>query len=443
MKPLAIREPAFLPFAPPTMPRPWTGKAPMKKSKKNIPLFGSFNPESNAVKHLEMPAPYWLGKFPAELKPRNEVLGKPLTKSEARELLKPHLSSNRQVNLGRDGLTHNMLELIHTHWRRNPVCKVRCLGVPTVDMSNVCRCLEEKTGGKIIFRVGGLAYIFRGRNYNPRTRPQYPVMLWKPATPVYPKLIQEAPEGLTKAEADEFRIKGKNLPPVCKLAKNGVYTTLVKDVRNAFEECPIVKVDCRGMHASDYKKIGAKLKELVPCVLLSFDEEQILMWRGQGWKSMYIRAPSASSPVLDEMAIGLNRSGNIGLAHKSDAKRVLSSPKMMFLWNRAIESNKALLLDELGLGPDALLEKVEEFESKSQATVHSYPALILFSEDGPGRSSVQEFEEGSQDYGGDESYGSEYDDENDIGDSFEGVDSSVPLGSLPVDLIAKQLSDSN
>lgn len=43
-------------------------------------------------------------------------------------------------------------------------------------------------------------------------------------------------------------------------AKNGVYTTLVKDVRNAFEECPIVKVDCRGMHASDYKKIGAKLK---------------------------------------------------------------------------------------------------------------------------------------------------------------------------------------
>ncbi|CAH2080528.1 unnamed protein product [Thlaspi arvense] len=42
-KPLAIREPAFLPFAPPTMPRPWTGKAPLKtsKKKKNIPLFES------------------------------------------------------------------------------------------------------------------------------------------------------------------------------------------------------------------------------------------------------------------------------------------------------------------------------------------------------------------------------------------------------------------
>jgi hypothetical protein len=44
-------------------------------------------------------------------------------------------------------------------------------------------------------------------------------MLWKPAAPVYPKLIQEAPEGLTKAQADEFRKKGKNLLPICKLGK--------------------------------------------------------------------------------------------------------------------------------------------------------------------------------------------------------------------------------
>lgn len=42
-------------------------------------------------------------------------------------------------------------------------------------------------------------------------------MLWKPAAPVYPKLIQEAPEGLTKAEADKLREKGKYLLPICKL----------------------------------------------------------------------------------------------------------------------------------------------------------------------------------------------------------------------------------
>lgn len=43
---------------------------------------------------------------------------------------------------GRDGFTHNMLELIHSHWKRRRVCKVRCKGVPTVDMDNVCRVLE-------------------------------------------------------------------------------------------------------------------------------------------------------------------------------------------------------------------------------------------------------------------------------------------------------------
>lgn len=42
--------------------------------------------------------------------------------------------------------------------------------------------------------------------------------------------------------------------------KNGVYISLVKDVKDAFEGSPLVKIDCKGMHASDYKKIGAKLK---------------------------------------------------------------------------------------------------------------------------------------------------------------------------------------
>lgn len=36
--------------------------------------------------------------------------------------------------------------------------------------------------------------------------------------------------------------------------------TLVRDVRHAFEGSPLVKIDCRGMHATDYKKLGAKLK---------------------------------------------------------------------------------------------------------------------------------------------------------------------------------------
>ena len=47
-----------------------------------------------------------------------------------------------QFPVGRDGLTHNMLEMIHCHWRRQEICKVRCRGVPTVDMKNLCYHLE-------------------------------------------------------------------------------------------------------------------------------------------------------------------------------------------------------------------------------------------------------------------------------------------------------------
>ncbi|KAM0031579.1 putative RNA-binding, CRM domain, pyridoxal phosphate-dependent transferase, major [Helianthus debilis subsp. tardiflorus] len=68
---------------------------------------------------------------------REEVLGKPLSRAERLELVKRHVSSNRQ-----GWLTHNMLELIHSHWRRDTVCKVRCLGVPTVDTRNLCRVLQ-------------------------------------------------------------------------------------------------------------------------------------------------------------------------------------------------------------------------------------------------------------------------------------------------------------
>ncbi|CAK7332655.1 unnamed protein product [Dovyalis caffra] len=419
-------------------------QTPLKANKKKTPVFDSFNPPpvgKKGVKYVEMPGPFSFGKFPEDGKSREEILGEPLKTWEIKMLIKPHLSDNRQVNLGRDGLTHNMLELVHTHWKRRRVCKVRCKGIPTVDMDNVCRHLEEKTGGKIIHRVGGVLYLFRGRNYNYRTRPQYPVMLWKPATPVYPKLIQEAPQGLTKAEADELRKKAKNLLPICKLAKNGVYITLVRDVRTAFEGSPLVKVDCKGMEPSDYKKLGAKLKDLVPCVLLSFDDEQILMWRGQDWKSMYQEAaPSVSFPAEEDIASCSDDSGKSDDdCDYSDAKIVSSSPKMMSLWKHALESNKAVLLNEIDLGPDALLRKVEEFESVSQATEHSYPALVMSSEDDTSNS-ISAFEDDSlsESFCEDEMYS---DDEYCDSESFEDVDTSVPPGSLPIDLIAEELNN--
>ncbi|KAG6426601.1 hypothetical protein SASPL_110827 [Salvia splendens] len=270
--------------------------------------------------------------------------------------------------------------------------------------------------------MGGVLYVFCGRNYDHQKRPRFPIMLWKPATPVYPKLIQDAPEGLRKEEADEFRTKGKRLLPIRKLVKNGVYITQVRDMRTVFEGSELVRIDCRGLQPSDYKKIGAKLKELVPCVLLSFDNEKILMWRGREWKSMYrdevprIYLPSAngSSPT-----------------YLSDPESRQISPKMMALWQRAIESGRASILHEVNVSPDELLSKVEEFESASREITHSYPATI-YSDDGSSfldsRALVGEDDDDDDDFSKED-------------ESFDAVKSQVPLGSLPIDLLAMQFSD--
>uniref|UniRef100_A0A5B7A0R5 CRM domain-containing protein n=1 Tax=Davidia involucrata TaxID=16924 RepID=A0A5B7A0R5_DAVIN len=256
-------------------------------SKKNLGI-DSFQlppPHKKGVKPVQAPGPFLPGSGPKHVRSREEILGDPLTKEEIQELVRGCMKMKRQLNMGRDGLTHNMLDNIHAHWKRRRVCKIKCKGVCTVDMDNVHQQLEEKTGGKIIHANGGVIYLFRGRNYNYKTRPRFPLMLWKPVTPVYPRLIQRAPEDLTLEEASEIRRNGRKLTPICKLAKNGVYCDLVKNVREAFEACELVRINCQGMNGSDYRKIGAKLKDLVPCVLISFEHEHILMWRGRDWKS--------------------------------------------------------------------------------------------------------------------------------------------------------------
>ncbi|XAR67038.1 hypothetical protein NMG60_11013451 [Bertholletia excelsa] len=287
VKPLKLREPPIAPFGPSTMPRPWTGRKPLEPSKKKLE-FDSFKlppPHKKGVKPVQAPGPFLPGSGPRYVQSREEILGESLTKEEIEELVKSCMKSKRQLNMGRDGLTHNMLDNIHAHWKRRRVCKIKCKGVCTVDMDNVRQQLEEKTGGKIIHSKGGVIYLFRGRNYNYKTRPRFPLMLWKPVTPVYPRLIQRVPEGLTLEEASEMRKRGRNLTPICKLGKNGFYCDLAKNVREAFEACELVRINCQGMKPSDYHKIGAKLKDLVPCVLISFEREHILMWRGRNWKS--------------------------------------------------------------------------------------------------------------------------------------------------------------
>ncbi|KAL2344354.1 hypothetical protein Fmac_005639 [Flemingia macrophylla] len=231
------------------------------------------------------------------------------------------------------------------------------------------------------------------------------------------------------------------------MAKNGVYTSLVKDVREAFEGSILVKLNCKGLDPSDYKKIGAKLKDLVPCVLLSFDDEQILMWRGKDWKSMYPQPP----PVFSHSKAGIT--GNLENSGETDDKQsknggnsvVNTSPKMFSLWKRAIESSKALYLDEFNLGPDALLEKIEEFDASSQALEHSHPAFSLPSQnDAEGPTSNFENSSGDglpieeeEDVDEDEEDYVDYHDDDD--DNLFVVDTSAQPGSLRVDKIVEKL----
>ncbi|XP_051137331.1 CRS2-associated factor 1, chloroplastic [Andrographis paniculata] len=315
VKPVKLREPLVSPFGPTTMAKPWLGRKPFPPSKKKLPEFDSFQlppPHKKGVKPVQAPGPFLPGSGPKYVRSREEILGAPLSKEEIEELINGVKKSSRQLNIGRDGLTHNMLDNIHDLWKRRRVCKIKCKGVCTVDMNNVCQQLEERSGGKIIFNRGGVIYLFRGRNYNYKNRPRFPLMLWKPISPVYPRLIKKVPEGLTLEEVTEMRKKARDLKPICKLGKNGVYCDLVKHVREAFEACELVRINCQGLHTSDYKKIGAKLKDLVPCVLLSFELEHILVWRGRDWKSS-VMEPNESSNGSVEAVV-------------DDKELVLSSP---------------------------------------------------------------------------------------------------------------------
>jgi RNA-binding protein YhbY len=75
---------------------------------------------------------------------RARVLGETLTEDEVTELIERyrHSDCTRQINLGKGGVTHNMIDDIHNHWKKAEAVRIKCLGVPTLDMDNICFHLE-------------------------------------------------------------------------------------------------------------------------------------------------------------------------------------------------------------------------------------------------------------------------------------------------------------
>ncbi|XP_042048538.1 CRS2-associated factor 1, mitochondrial-like [Salvia splendens] len=268
VRPIGLREPKYSPFGPGRVDRVWTGVCAPAVD----PKVGSAGVDGELEeKRREM---------------REMVLGEPLTNAERKAIVErfQRPKAKMQINLGRDGLTHNMLDVIHNHWKHAEAVRIKCMGVPTVDMKNVCAQLEDKTFGKIIHRHGGQLILYRGRHYKPSKRPVVPLMLWKPQEPVYPRLIKTTIEGLSIEETKEMRKTGLSVPALTRLAKNGYYGSLVPMVRDAFLSDELLRIDCKGLPRSDYKKIGCKLKDLVPCILVTFEKEQIVIWRGRNYK---------------------------------------------------------------------------------------------------------------------------------------------------------------
>lgn len=210
-------------------------------------------------------------------------MGEPLSEEEVDELVEKyrHSDCGRQINIGKDGVTHNMIGDIHNHWRRAEAVRIKCLGIPTLDMDNVCFHLEDKSLGKVIYRHLNVLLLYRGRNYDPKNRPVIPLMLWKPRAPIYPKLVKNVADGLTFEETKELRNQGLNSPALMSLTRNGVYVNVVQKVRDAFQSEEVVRLDCSYVGTSDCKRIGVKLRDLVPCVPILFKDEQIILWRGK------------------------------------------------------------------------------------------------------------------------------------------------------------------
>jgi hypothetical protein len=121
---------------------------------------------------------------------------------------------------------------------------------------------------------------------------------------------------------------------------------------------------------------------------------------------------------------------------------------MFKLWKRAIESSIALSLDEdevNAITPDILLARVEEFSITCQAVEHSFPALLVTNGEDSNEVLNESDDESEdkiirrQEIQSEQSPVASEDDHFEY-DMLERLESSAPLGSLPIDAVLEQLN---
>ncbi|KAK3014497.1 hypothetical protein RJ639_009400 [Escallonia herrerae] len=208
--------------------------------------YSETNPSVEPIGFREPPrfSPFGPGRLDRKWTGTLAPAGQPLDTAKLRNKEMPclgiHLLKMRSWSLwnGKGGVTHNMPDDIHNHWKRAEAVRIKCLGVPTLDMDN-------------------------------------------PYAPIYPKLVKSVADGLTFEETKEMRNRGLNSSPLMKLTRKGVYVNVVDRVREAFNTEDVVRLDCTHASASDCQRIGVKLRDLVPCLPILYKDEQIILWRGK------------------------------------------------------------------------------------------------------------------------------------------------------------------
>ncbi|KAJ7543223.1 hypothetical protein O6H91_09G030000 [Diphasiastrum complanatum] len=92
-----------------------------------------------------------------------------LSDSELKRLRNLSLRATFRLKIGKEGVTHSVVESIHQQWRQAEIVRVKCEGPPAVNMKKTHEELEEKTGGLVIWRSGSALTIYRGQDYVSRS----------------------------------------------------------------------------------------------------------------------------------------------------------------------------------------------------------------------------------------------------------------------------------
>ncbi|KAK9003637.1 hypothetical protein V6N11_084274 [Hibiscus sabdariffa] len=151
-----------------------------------------------------------------------------------------------------------------------------------------------------------------------------------------------------------MRKRGLAVHALTKLAKNGYYSSLAPMVRDAFLVSELVRIDCTGLEKSDYKKIGCKLRDLVPCILVTFEKEQIVVWRGKDYKP----PDDGDGEFFDGPSCDMERSDS------SDDNRTLwklgtLSPGLITFYGSTHPLQKSWHVLGLGYNPNVDKKKIE------------------------------------------------------------------------------------